>query len=400
MAERELLRGRVVTPDGVIPDGVVQIDGDRIAAVSPVEEWRRRLGTPQGDTGGGGLPESRGVLLPGLVDLHCHGGGGHSFTDGDPDALLAGAAHHLAHGTTTLIASLVTAAPDDLLEATAAAAELAGAGVFAGVHLEGPYLSARRCGAQDPRHVRAPDPAETRRLLAAAGGRVRVMTIAPELPAYADVAGLLHDESVLVALGHTDADHRTTAHAIARVNHRSGPALATHLFNAMPPLHHRAPGPAGAFLTAAARGGAVVELIADGVHLSDATVELVCGLVGADRIALVTDAMAGAGMPNGSYTLGAQEVEVNGGVARLAGTDEGSIAGGTARSIDLVRRCVREIGLDIADVVRMAATTPARVLGLDGEIGGLRAGLRADVVVADEDLRPVAVMRAGRWVGP
>jgi N-acetylglucosamine-6-phosphate deacetylase len=366
-----VLRGRLVTPSYDGP-AEVHVEDDRIAAVSEL------------DAGAG-----EDVILPGLVDIHCHGGGGASFTSGSADDARAAATHHLRHGTTSLLGSLVTDTPDRMLRGVEILADLVEEGLLAGIHLEGPFLSAERCGAQDPRHLLDPDATLTGRLLEAGRGQVRVMTVAAELPGATGLADQLAAAGAVAALGHTAAPFTTARAFLAS----PASALVTHLFNGMPGLHHRDPGPVGASLDAARAGAAVVELIADGVHLADDTVTTVFGLLGADAIALVTDAMAAAGMPDGRYQLGPQPVVVAGGVARLERND--SIAGGTSRLLDIVRRLVR-LGVAPSDAVRSATHTPARAAGLEPSL--LRVGDRADLVVADADLAVRRVMRAGRWV--
>jgi N-acetylglucosamine-6-phosphate deacetylase len=237
-----------------------------------------------------------------------------------------------------------------------------------------------------------------RRLIEVGAGAVRSMTLAPETPRFAEVLDVLTGAGVTPSFGHTDASAAETTAAIAAAG---GSRLgATHLFNAMPPLLHRAPGPVAACLAAAARGVMVVELVGDGVHLADETVATIFALVGPGQIALVTDAMAAAGMPDGRYPLGPMTVDVTGGVARLASDDgePGAIAGGTARLIDVLRRTVRDAGVPLPDAVTAATATPARLVGLDGEVGDVVAGRRADLLITDDDLQPRAVMRAGRWV--
>jgi N-acetylglucosamine-6-phosphate deacetylase len=272
-------------------------------------------------------------------------------------------------------------------------------GELAGVHLEGPFLAAARCGAQDPAALLPGDPDLLRRLLAAGAGSVVSMTLAPETRAAAELIAVLRLSGVLPSFGHTDADAASTTAAI-RAAAAGGRLSATHLFNGMPPLLSRAPGPVAACLAAAARGELVLELVGDGVHLAPETVATVFDLVGADAVALTTDAMAAAGMPDGSYRLGALPVVVAGGVARLARADgaAGAIAGGTSRLVDVLRRTVRDAGVDLATAVTAATRTPARLLGCDGEVGELTAGRRADVLVTDPALVPTAVLRAGRWV--
>ncbi|MEP9384700.1 N-acetylglucosamine-6-phosphate deacetylase [Nocardioides cheoyonin] len=374
-ASATVLRGRVVAPDAVLEDGVVEVAGDRIVAVrtpSPADP------APTGDW-----------LLPGLVDVHNHGGGGASFTAADPEQVAVAAAHHLAHGTTSVLASAVTDAPARMLRVVATLADAVDAGLLAGIHVEGPFLAEACRGAQDAAYLLPPDPALAAELVAAGRGHVRVMTIAAELPGAEAVAEVLAASGVVAALGHTAADAAT-----ARAFLAAGRApLVTHLFNGMPAVHHRSPGPAMAALAAAAGGLTSVELVADGVHLDDETVRAVLDIAGEQSV-LVTDAMAAAGMADGEYELGPQRVEVRGGVARIAGG--GAIAGGTSRLLDQVRRHAAA-GLPLVRLVRAAATRPAAVVGLS-DVGALAPGLRADLVVAGADLRPLRVLRAGRWV--
>jgi N-acetylglucosamine-6-phosphate deacetylase len=358
-----------------------------VAYAGPAEGW-------DGVDGGLPPPAPDRLLLPGLVDVHCHGAAGHGFPDSDAAGVRTAAAHHRAHGTTTLVASLVSAPAAVLRERLALLAPLVRAGELAGVHLEGPFLSAARCGAQDPAALVPGDPVLLRELLAA--GVVVSMTLAPETAHAGELVAVLRDHGVLPSFGHTDADAGTVTAAI-RAAATTGRLSATHLFNTMAPLSSRQPGPVAACLAAAARGELVVELIGDGVHLAPETVATVFDLVGPARIALVTDAMAAAGMTDGRYRLGALPVEVLGGVARLAtGEGAGAIAGGTARLVDVVRHTVAA-GVPLPAAVQAATMTPADLLGLP-DVGQLAPGMRADVLVTDADLNPTAVLRAGAWV--
>jgi len=397
------LRGRVVTPDAVIQDGVVVVDGDTILWVGPAVE-AARAGWPY-------LPNLRQIpptLLPGLVDVHNHGGGGAGFPDASTvDEARVAIREHLAHGTTTLVASLVTAAPATLHQRVSVLTALADAGELAGIHLEGPFLSSTRCGAQDPELIQAPDADLVRELAEAAHGFLVTMTVAPEL------AGVVGDGGVIDALiaaralpsfGHTDASWTQTSVAVADARTRldatpgcrSVRSTVTHLFNGMRPFTHRDPGPIPELLAAARRGDVVVELIGDGTHLAPELVRSIFELVGAKNVALVTDAMAAAGMADGGYRLGSQDVTVTDGVARL--THGGAIAGGTAHLLDVLRTTVAG-GVPLVDAVRSAATTPATVLG-DPRIGALEVGRRADVVITDSDLRIIEVLRAGMVFHP
>ncbi len=394
-----LLRGRVVTPTGVLDDGLVVLVGDTIAWVGPAAD-APAAGWPD-------LPAATAAtVLPGLVDLHTHGGGGAGYPDATtPEEALVAVHEHRAHGTTTLVASLVTASPETLRQRVGVLTALAEAGEVAGIHLEGPFVSTVRCGAQDPALIQAPDAGLVRELAEIANGYLVTMTIAPELPGILGAGGVLEALVAVGALpsfGHSDASWECTTGALAegrarlaaQPDRRSDRSTVTHLFNAMRPLDHRDPGPLPAYLAAARAGEVVIELIGDGTHVAPGLVANVFGLVGARNIALVTDAMAAAGMPDGSYRLGSQDVTVSDGVARLA--HGGAIAGGTAHLLDVVRRTVAG-GVPLVDAVLAAATTPALVLG-DPSVGALEAGRRADVLLTDEGLRPLRVWRAGEPV--
>lgn len=401
MVGRWQVHGRVVTPGGVVPDGVVVGDGQRIVWVGPRADRPADLAdaSPLGPVAASPL-----TVLPGLVDLHCHGGGGESFPDATTLAAARAAAHeHLQHGTTSLVASLVTADAATLLARTAVLADLADAGDVVGIHLEGPFLSEVRCGAQDPGLMVPGDAALVRDVARVARGHLTTMTIAPEVPGVLGADGALAalaEVGALPSIGHTDAAAELVDEAVRlattslAASPRSHRATATHLFNGMAPLHHRQPGPVAALLAAAARGELVVELVADGVHLAPGVVRMVFDLVGPDATVLVTDAMAAAGMPDGEYQLGPARVRVVDGVARLA--EGGAIAGGTAHLLDVVRATVAA-GVPLADAVRAASLTPAAVLGRP-DIGALEPGRRADLALVDDELRPVQVIRAGLLV--
>ncbi len=382
----------LLTPDGLVSPGWLRAERGRIAAVGP--------GEPPDDTG----HRLHGNLaLPGFIDMHVHGGGGASFTGGGADDARRAAAFHRAHGTTRIIASLVTAPPGELAARTALLADLADEGVIGGIHLEGPFLSPARCGAQDPRYLIDPDPALFARLHAAARGWLKMITIAPELPRADVVIRAAAEAGVIVAAGHTDASAEVTEAAIA-----AGVSHATHLFNGMRPLRHRDPGPVGALLDRAV----TCEAVADGIHLDDITIRLIARAAGPGNLVLITDAMAAAGMPDGRYRLGSQAVTVAGGVARLpvpaaegaAATATGPIAGSTATMAQVVRHALTAAGLPVQDVAAAASSTPARRLGLAAETGALRPGLAADLVLLDSGVRLTAVIAGGqvvpRWAAP
>jgi len=396
--DQTLLTGRIVTSSGTIEDGVVITASDRIlfvgrAAELPAEHAQARA--PQ-EWGPGR------TLLPGLVDAHCHGGAGGEF-GADVESARTAARHHHRNGTTALLGSLVSNTPDQLTAGVTTCAALVTSGELAGIHLEGPFLSMERRGAQNPAVLTDVDAPLVESLVqaaadAGAAGALAQMTYAPERRGSDTLPTLLGGLGIIPALGHTDADVDTAWASLRRAREvapRGGRPLVTHLFNGMPSLHHRDPGPVAACLSQAACGDAVLEVIGDGVHLAAGTVRMLFDLVGPDAISLITDSMAASGMPDGTYQLGGQDVVVADRTARLA--EGGSIAGGVATLLDVVRWCVVEAGIPLVDAVTAASRTPARTLGLD-DVGTLETGRLADVLVVDDDLAVRAVMRRGQWV--
>lgn len=368
---------RVVTPWGVLDDGWVRVVDGRIDGV-----------------GDGAAPSGHelrelpgGWLVPGYIDLHMHGGGGHDVTRSVED-MAAAVAFHLRFGTTRTQVSLVTAPTADLVAQLGWVAELAEQrenGII-GAHLEGPFLSAVRCGAQNPDHLLFPDREVMSSLQKAARGHLRTVTLAPELPGALELVADLVEAGIVAAVGHTDATYAQASAAFA-----AGATLATHLFNGMRPLHHREPGPVLAALDA----DAFCEVINDGIHVHPAIVRMV-----ADRddrsLVLVTDAIDAAGMGDGEYELGGQQVRVASGRARLVRT--GSLAGSTLTMDAAVRRAIMAAALPVEVAVAAATSNPARVLGIEDECGSIADGLAADLVHLDDHFEVQAVMQKGRWL--
>jgi N-acetylglucosamine-6-phosphate deacetylase len=378
MAANTVLAGaRVVLPSGTVDGGRVIVEGSRIAGVAP-----------EGAEGAEVLDLTGHWLVPGFVDLHNHGGGGASFTSGSVEDVLRGIHTHRLHGTTTLVASTVTDDMDFLAQRAGLLSELAEQGEIAGIHFEGPFISPCRKGAHSEELLRHPDPAEVRKLVDAARGRAAMVTLATELPGGVDSVRLLAEHGVIAAIGHTDATYEQTVEAID-----AGATVATHLFNAMPPLGHRSPGPIAALLE---DERITVELINDGTHLHPASLELAFHHAGADRVAFITDAMDAAGFGDGRYRLGPLEVEVSEGVARLV--EGGSIAGSTLTLDRAFRRAVTVDRLSVEDVVAAISANPAKLLGMYDRVGSLEPGKDADLVVLDAEFTLKGVMRRGSWV--
>ncbi|MDX3750839.1 N-acetylglucosamine-6-phosphate deacetylase [Streptomyces sp. AK08-02] len=369
-----LTGARVVLPTGITDGGQLTVEGTKLAA-HPHENAQR-------------IDVRDHWVVPGFVDLHNHGGGGASFTSGTAEDVLKGVHTHRTHGTTTLVASTVTGDMDTLAARAGLLSELAEQGDIAGVHFEGPFISPCRKGAHSEALLRDPDPADVRKLIDAARGRAVMLTLATELPGGLDSVRLLVEHGVLAAIGHTDATYEQTVEAID-----AGATVATHLFNAMPPLGHRDPGPITALLE---DDRVTVELINDGTHLHPAALQLAFHHAGADRVAFITDAMDAAGFGDGRYLLGPLEVEVSEGVARLV--EGGSIAGSTLTLDRAFKRAVTVDRLPVTDTVAALSANPARLLGMYDQVGSLEPGKDADLVLLDADFTIKGVMRKGSWV--
>ena len=371
-----LLRAaRAVDARGTTDDAWILLDGDAIAAVGSGRE------APAADRT---VDLGDATLVPGFVDLHVHGGAGGSHDDG-AEGIRAAVALHRRHGTTRSVLSLVANPVPDLVRSLGVIrAAMATDPTVLGAHLEGPFLSPNAAGAHAHEHLVDPTPARVEALLAAGEGVLRQVTIAPELDGALDAIRRLVAAGVVAAVGHT-----TCSGDVARAAFDAGATVLTHAFNAMPGIHHREPGP---IMAALADERVTLELILDGVHVAPA----VAGLLlreAPGRVALVTDAMAAAGSADGRYRLGALDVDVRDGIARLAGAD--TIAGSTLTQDAALRIAVREVGLALPDAVAALTAVPARALGLGDRLGKLRAGSAGDVVVLAPDLAVSRVWAAG-----
>lgn len=365
---------RLVDDGEVTDDAWVAFADGVVLRAGTGDEWRA---LPAGDA----IDAAGAYLTPGFVDIHGHGGGGGTYDHG-LDAIAAARAVHLARGTTRAVLSLVTASIDDLAAQVGMIADLSERdATILGTHLEGPFLDPGHKGAHTESLLRAPDEAAAARLVEAGRGTVRQVTLAPELPGGLAATAQFVAAGVAVAVGHTNA---TEAEASAAFD--AGATLLTHAFNAMPGIHHRAPGP----VVAAMRDERVtLELIADGIHVHPDVIALAfAGAPG--RIALITDAMGAAGEPDGAYELGGLAVTVTDGVARL---DEGGAIAGSTLTQDAALRLVVAGGLPVADAVAALTSVPARAIGLAGRYGSLRPGAAADAVLLDD-----ALQVAGVWV--
>ncbi|QHC58945.1 amidohydrolase family protein [Rathayibacter sp. VKM Ac-2760] len=372
---------RKVDAAGAVEDFWLLADEGVIVEVGTGRGWERAAE-------GARVHDAAGLTAtPGFVDLHVHGGAGRSFDEG-ADGMRAGLALHRAHGTTRSLVSLVSAPVGELEASLDAVAALAREDpLVLGAHLEGPFLAPSRRGAHDPGALIAAGPEVVARLLDAARGCLRQITIAPELPGALAAIEQLSAAGVVVAVGHTEADAATTRAAFER-----GARLVTHAFNAMPGIGHRAPGP---IPVALADERVVLELILDGEHV-DADVARIAFASAPGRIALVTDAMAAAGAGDGAHRIGRLRVDVREGVARLEGTE--TLAGSTLTLDAAVRHAAGAVGRRLEAAIGAVTATPARVLGEEDGLGALAVGRAADVVVLDDALRVQRVWAAGEPV--
>jgi N-acetylglucosamine-6-phosphate deacetylase len=367
------VEGHILTEQGFVAGALEVAASGRITAVSgPLVDVSRVRDV------------DRPIVLPGFVDLHVHGGGGHDVMDGG-DAARRVAALHAKHGTTSLLATTMTAPAGDLTAAFTAVAPHcrergAACARILGVHLEGPFINARKLGAQ-PDYARPLGLDEVRALNAIAP--IRLVTLAPETPGHLDAIAELRAEGIVVQLGHTLASYEEASEALAR-----GAAGFTHLFNAMSGFHHRSPGAAGAALAHAE----FAEIIPDLLHVHPGAIR--AALRAIPRLYCVTDSTAAAGMPDGEYRLGRQAVTKCMGGVRLA---DGTLAGSTLTMDQALRNLVEALGMNLAEASRRVSTHAAEYLGIDDR-GRLAPGMWADIAVLDRDLALRRVLVEGEEV--
>ncbi len=385
----KITNGMLITPYRYIRGGTLVLEDGKILGVHDRDV--DVPGATEFDAGGQ-------YVSPGFIDIHVHGGGGHDFMDGTEEAFLGIAELHARYGTTSMVPTTLTAEKADLLH-TLDVYEQAhcnnhwGA-MFLGMHLEGPYFAQSQRGAQDPRYIRNPDPREYEEILAHSSSIVR-WSAAPELPGAIAFGQRLRDKGILAAIAHTDAVYEDVLEA-----YENGYSLATHLYSAMSGVTRR-----NAFRYAGVIESALlldmdVELITDGVHLPAPLLKLVYKIKGADRTALITDAMRAAGMPEGESILGSLKnglnVIVEDGVAKLP--DRSSFAGSVATANQLVRNMVQLADVSLLKAVGMASTTPARIMGVTDRKGVLAPGKDADVVIFDENITVKATFVGGKLI--
>lgn len=381
-----LYASRALTPLREIRDAAIVVEDGKIAALGPRGAVRPPAGARE-------LHFPRMTLAPGFVDIHIHGAGGHDVMEGDAGPLAAVAETVARYGTTSVVATTVTAGVDETCRSVAGIARFiatqsgsgtqAPAAEFVGIHFEGPFISTARRGVHPAGWIVPPSPETLQKFLAAAAGHARILTLAPEVPGALELIDAARQAGLVVGMGHTDATHAQAQAAIQR-----GARHAVHVFNAMRPFSHRETGVIGAILNSP---DVTAEVIADGVHVDEPAIRLLLTAKGAERVVLVSDGTAATGMPDGKYQLGPFEVTVAGGVCRNA---EGRLAGSTL-TLDRALRNIVALGVPLADAVRMLTLNPARLLGLEKRKGALEAGADADLVLLDENLQVQGVMTRG-----
>ncbi len=379
---------KIVTEEETIQDGALVISEGTIEFIGTEEAFAAQQSyqkLPSVDYEGD-------WLLPGFIDVHVHGGFGHDFMEANDAALERITRFHAQNGTTTMLATTVTA-PKEAIDRVLAGVnswqenEVKGARL-AGVHLEGPFLSKVFPGAQNPEHMIPARIDWLEEWTSAYPGLIRMMTLAPEVEGNMDCIEWLRKNNIVAACGHTDAEYEEILEAKKR-----GLQHAVHTFNAMKPLHHRNPGTVGAVLT---DDDISCEIIADGHHVHPACIDLLVRAKGRDRLILITDAMSAAGMEDGEYNLGDLKVRVKDGVARLKEGE--SLAGSTLTMIQAFRFFVETVGVSIEETSRMASGNPARLIGLDDEIGSISLGKKADLLRLDSKLQLKEVWRDGQLI--
>ena len=377
---------RALTPFEEIQDAVIVVQGSKISAVG-------QRGTVELPRRGSQIDARGRTVVPGFVDVHIHGAGGHDVMEGTREALEIIAATVAAHGTTSIVATTVTASEMETLERVACVAkfilqssehpvrELTAE--ILGIHFEGPFISPARRGVHPAKWIVPPSRELLAQLLAEARGTAQILTLAPELPGALDLVRDGRKAGLVVSLGHTDATYEQTEAAIA-----AGASHAAHVFNAMRPFSHRGTGVLGAVLTSPKVSA---ELIADGVHVDETAMRILVNLKTSERVILVSDGISATGMPDGKYQLGMFEVKVSGGVARNA---EGKLAGSTL-TLDRALRNIVSLGVPLMAGVQMITANPARQIGLGARKGVLAPGTDADLVFLDDKLEVSGVMTRG-----
>ena len=370
----KIVNAKVFTPEFIFKDGEICVDKEQFAAVSPDVS----------------KIDAKGLYaIPGLIDIHFHGAVGYDFMDGTKEALRSIAAYEASVGGTSICPATMTMGKEDILKACANARDFKPddkCSSLVGINMEGPFLSAQKLGAQNPDFVMKPDAEFFRKAQAASGNKIKLLAIAPDTENALNVIAKLKDE-VLCSIAHTCCDYDTAVKAIAE-----GATHLTHLYNAMPPLYHRDPGPIAAGSDA---NWCEAEIICDGIHVHPAAVRAAFRLFGADRMILISDSMMACGLEDGVYQLGGQKVTVT---HRKALLDNGTIAGSATNLFSCMKTAVQKMGIALESAVRCATYNPARSIKILDKVGTIEPGKQADLLLLDDNLDIKALLLRGKWL--
>lgn len=366
MKKRRLIIGKIITPYEEINEGYIIVNGEQIEKIGHSYKIKGFKNSE--------IIDARGsIIIPGLIDLHLHGGGGHDIMEMSHEGMDEIALTHARHGTTSYLATVITSTMDRMTAVMSWLGKYTSGDSEAemlGIHLEGPYLNSRQKGAHQEEFLKMPWPEEIEKLIEATSGKTKIVTIAPELPGGLEVVSYLKEKGIIVSVGHSDATYIEMKAAI-----RQGLSHASHLFNSMRGMHQREPGVVGSVMN---NQDITAEIIADGVHVHPEMLRFLLQIKDKSKIVLITDATAASGQGDGLYRLGDQRIKVSKGVARL---EDGTLAGSTLTMIKAMENMEKLVGLNFKEALAMATINPARVIKIDDRKGSLEVGKDADMVI-------------------
>ncbi|MBE3091704.1 MAG: N-acetylglucosamine-6-phosphate deacetylase [Candidatus Atribacteria bacterium] len=379
------MHGTIVTPFQLLEDRIIIIEKGKIIAITNKKEDLAILKNVEK------IEAKDKFVVPGYIDIHVHGGGGSDVMDGEYEAIKQVATTHSRFGTTAFLPTTMTMAKDKIIKSLKSIheARLKGTGTaeILGIHLEGPYINPEKKGAQKEEDIKKVSVEEFLEFNQASGNLIRLVTIAPEMPGAIDFIRWLHQQGIIVSVGHSNATYKQVQEGI-----QAGLSHVTHIFNAMRGLHHREPGVVGAALSSPKL---IVEMIADGVHLHPMVLKMLTQIKESEKLVLITDAMRATGFKEGTYDLGGQEVIVTQGQAKLK---NGTLAGSVLTMDKAVKNLVTKVGISLLNAVQMASYNPAKCLGIDDRKGSLEINKDADIVILNKNLETELTMVAGKVV--
>ncbi len=378
-----ITNGTIITPFKILKDQALLIKDEKIISIK--NKYENIPGNMQIINANGNY------IAPGFIDLHVHGGGGADFMDASYDAIKRIADTHCRYGTTSFLATTMTMGKNKILDSLKAVKEAykikTGSAQVLGIHLEGPYINEKMKGAQNKAYIKSPSIEEFKEYIKASGKLIKIVSLAPELPGALEFISWLKIQDIVVSAGHTSATYEQMKSGIdAGLNH------VTHIFNAMTGLHHREPGVVGAALTSPEL---IIELIADGIHVHPAVMDLIFRSKEKEKIVLISDAIRATGLPPGKYDLGGQTVIANKTSARL---QDGTLAGSVLTLDKAVKNVVSKIKVPITDAIQMVTFNPAKCINIEDKKGSLEAGKDADIVILDKKLEVVLTIVMGNVI--